>query len=166
MKKVDYDDSYSQTLDAIIKEDSSKQIDTRSILPPRRVVNGIIINDRNELLVQLHKKVRAFTLPGGKCNENEDFDDAIHRELNEELDINVVDFEKLKGIYFETGDPENYYNPREYVSMYYKILDYCGEIKNAEPKKHRYLFWVPIDIIPTLHMSAVLLSAYYSGLIK
>lgn len=52
------------------------------------VVAGYLIH-KNRLLLIHHKKLKKWIPPGGHINENETPDDALRRELKEELNLDV-----------------------------------------------------------------------------
>ena len=54
-------------------------------------VSAVIMDDKGRILLEDHIKNGAYTLPGGKVDEGEHIKDAIIRELNEELGIEVKD---------------------------------------------------------------------------
>ena len=63
-----------------------------------RVVAGLIAQDEKILLARrlLNKSFAGYwEIPGGKVEENESDEDAIQRELSEELGIEVTDFNKV-----------------------------------------------------------------------
>lgn len=61
-------------------------------------VAAFIVNDKNELLVCKRAKEPAkgkFDLPGGFVDGNETADEAIRREISEELNVQVIESELI-----------------------------------------------------------------------
>jgi len=64
-------------------------------------VGAILINPENKVLLQLRPETEAYypgfwTLPGGKVEENENIEQALTREIHEELGIDLVSFKVFK----------------------------------------------------------------------
>ncbi|MDR2840676.1 MAG: NUDIX domain-containing protein [Paludibacter sp.] len=62
-------------------------------LNPSAAVAAFIMNDKGELLVCTRAKEPAkgtFDLPGGFCDFDETAEQALHREINEELGVNII----------------------------------------------------------------------------
>jgi len=61
----------------------------KNILKFRKGVSALIINNKNEfLLVNLESfKAHFFTIPGGGIDQEETLEDAVYREIQEELGI-------------------------------------------------------------------------------
>ena len=59
-----------------------------------KVVAGVIYNDKGEVLITKRKsdvlRPNLWEYPGGKVDEGEPLEKALHRELKEELDIEVT----------------------------------------------------------------------------
>lgn len=97
--------------------DSLKRVD---------VAVGIIINSSFEVLMaqralSLHQG-GLWEFPGGKIEPDETIEDALKRELREEISINIYSFEPLISM-------EHHY-PDKHVCLHtYKITAYSGEPK-------------------------------------
>ena len=106
------------------------------------VVAGIIESKGKILLCQRHRSSKRFPLkwefPGGKVEQCETPEQAMIRELNEELDI------KCNKISLMTDYDFAYESERTFHLHFYKIENYSGEIKNLQFEK---ILWVePGDI--------------------
>jgi len=64
-------------------------------------VGAILINSQGKVLLQLRTQDAPYypgywTLPGGKVEENETLEQALKREIKEELGINLVNYRLFK----------------------------------------------------------------------
>ncbi|NIO22690.1 MAG: NUDIX domain-containing protein [Candidatus Aenigmarchaeota archaeon] len=59
---------------------------------PEPTVGAIILNNKGEVLVLKSPKWNTYTIPGGHVELNETMEDALRREVKEEigLDVNVI----------------------------------------------------------------------------
>jgi len=97
------------------------------------IVDGIII-ENNQLL--LLKKITKpyYELPGGKVKINEDMEDALKRELKEELGISILTYQKIAklNLTFENKEIEDHI---------FLIEKYEGNIKNNEKEVFEKIHW-------------------------
>ena len=108
-----------------------------------------IIKRNNRYLIQDHVKTNLYTLPCGKVEDNESEEDAVIREMKEELGIKVTKLTK----HFQKEDFGIVVNGKSYdtITNYFIIDSYEGIIMNKEPHKHRALLWLTkkeIDKLP------------------
>ncbi|MCD6337380.1 MAG: (deoxy)nucleoside triphosphate pyrophosphohydrolase [Candidatus Marinimicrobia bacterium] len=101
------------------------------------VVAGIIEIDGYFLLCQRHHNSRRFPLkwefPGGKVESGETPDEAIKRELNEELGIFVEDLERVDTYSFNYPGEDNFH------LYFYRIKAFQNTIQN---KQFEAMSWV------------------------
>lgn len=112
------------------------------------VVAGMIVNDKNEVLVLKHNKCKGLWMfPVGKVEPVETKYQAIKREMFEEIGISL----KSKDLkIFEYSSPEWYdridgihsFNETTFI-----IENYTNEIINKEPEKHEEIKWININEI-------------------
>ena len=84
---------------------------------------GIIFNKSGQVLLSLRNKTilaNYWEFPGGKREENEDFEGALKRELLEEININILN-------YFLIYKKSVQINNILYRLNFYRIVDYIGE---------------------------------------
>ncbi|MBU1987240.1 class I tRNA ligase family protein, partial [Patescibacteria group bacterium] len=111
-----------------------------------RGVGALILNNKNEILLirrnEPNRKI-AWALPGGKLEKNENFIDALKREMHEELGIKIKSSKQfsakpdiLEGMVFET------------VCYETKII---GEPKIMVPDEIDKLEWFSLDNLPEIN---------------
>ena len=107
-----------------------------------KVVAGLILQN-NKLLICQRPKFKDHPLkwefPGGKIKKNETSEDALIREINEELSINIFNYNELISYNF------NYSNLGKTVFInFYLIKNFTGKILN---NFHNQLKWIEIKDI-------------------
>ena len=112
------------------------------------VVCGIICDEENQVLVSLRNSQQdqggLWEFPGGKVELNESFEEALSRELAEEVGIKVLFAEPWLQIHHEY--------PKYHVSLHvWKVLNYEGEPSSAEQQDLR---WVNIQELTSLSFPA------------
>ena len=99
------------------------------------VVAAIIKEDKHYLIAQRNKNKHMglkWEFPGGKVNENENFEDALKREIKEELNITINIHKKIAA--------EGYKDEKiDIILHYYLCSPKNGTIKLNE---HENLAWV------------------------
>ncbi|HPN81031.1 MAG TPA: NUDIX domain-containing protein [bacterium] len=123
----------------------------------RKGVSALIINEKNEfLLVNLESfEDRYFAIPGGGVERDETLEDAVYREINEELGIKKKDLQivgqsnipvrfKFKVIKMNR-DGQNY----EGLERYFFGFRFIGEEKTIIPRpgEVRSYKWVTCDAL-------------------
>jgi 8-oxo-dGTP diphosphatase len=108
------------------------------------VVAGLIVSE-GLLLVCQRKENALFPLkwefPGGKVEEDEAHEDALRRELLEELDIRV---DKLTEIFRHTHK----YSDQFMVNLrFYRVHSYHGVLRN---RAFQDLAWAGMDMLSTI----------------
>jgi len=90
----------------------------------------IVVNDKNEILLQLRKDNNCWGYPGGSVDINEVVEEAAKRELFEETGI-VANSLELFGVF--SGEELYYVYPHgdeiSNVDIVYICKDYSGEAK-------------------------------------
>ncbi len=107
---------------------------------------AFIINDKGELLLQLRNKApekEYWSIPGGRVELFETFEEAVKREVKEETGVEV-EVISLLGICDHIIKNEE----RHWVSPSYlcKIIE--GEPQILEPTKHLDIKWFSLDKLP------------------
>ena len=107
-----------------------------------KVVAGLILQN-DKLLICQRPKFKDHPLkwefPGGKIKKHESSEDALIREINEELSINIISYKELISYSF------NYSNLNKTVIInFYLIKNFTGKILN---NFHNQLKWIEIKHI-------------------
>ena len=84
----------------------------------------------------------AYSLPGGRVEQNETFRQALVREVQEELGITInQDDLEFAHTFYRKGI-------HELVACVFKCTKWQGQPFNKEPEKHEELQWVDFDKLP------------------
>ena len=107
-----------------------------------KVVAGLILQN-NKLLICQRPNFKDHPLkwefPGGKIKNDETNEEALIREINEELSINIINYEELISYNF------NYKDLNKKVFIYfYLVNNFSGKIIN---NFHKELKWIEIKVI-------------------
>ena len=107
-----------------------------------KVVAGLIIQN-NKLLICQRPSFKDHPLkwefPGGKIKNDETNEEALHREINEELSINIINYEELISYNFNYKD----LNKRVFI-YFYLVNNFSGKLLN---NFHKELKWIEIKDI-------------------
>lgn len=95
-----------------------------------KVAVGILVDDKGNVLLCRRPAHKSYPLkwefPGGKVEPGEKLEDALRRELNEELGIDVI----APAAYHR--ETTAYSDGRTYQVDYFRITAWQGEIINKE----------------------------------
>lgn len=111
-------------------------------------VDILIINDTTEeilLIKRLNEPFKDYwALPGGFVDENEDLEEAAHRELKEETNLEVEDLYQLGAFGAPGRDPRGHM-----ISIAY--LGYSSDVENVKAMDDaKELKWFKINDLPKL----------------
>ena len=107
---------------------------------------AFILNEEGKVLLQQRNKEPErgyWSIPGGKLEWMETFEDAVKRELKEECDVDIQ-VEKLLGICDHIVKNEN----QHWVSPSFLCKITNGEPKIMEPTKHTDMKWFSLNELP------------------
>ncbi|NUU64042.1 NUDIX domain-containing protein [Paenibacillus agri] len=113
---------------------------------PRVGVGAVIRDENNRLLLVLRKKppeAGHWSLPGGKVDYMETIENAVIREIHEELGIEI-EIERLLCV-------TNHIIPSEdvhYVAPTFLANIVSGDIHNQEPHALEKVQWFPMQDLP------------------
>lgn len=109
-----------------------------------KVVAAIIENENSEILCALRSKdmsmPKLWEFPGGKIEENETIEEAIAREIKEELNCNI----NAISLFHD--------NIHEYEKVIVNLITVKCNLVSGIPtaSEHAKLVWLPIDYLETL----------------
>ncbi len=109
-------------------------------------VGAFIVNENNEVL--LHKRAVPaekdhWCIPGGRLEMFEKLEDAVIREVKEEIDVDVK-IERIMGVCDHIIETEK----AHWVAMSYLCKITNGEPKIMEPDKASEMKWFKLDNLP------------------
>ncbi len=107
-----------------------------------KVVAGLILQN-NKLLICQRPNFKDHPLkwefPGGKIKNDETNEEALIREINEELSINIINYEELISYNFNYKDLN-----KEVLIYFYLVNNFSGKVLN---NFHKELKWIEIKDI-------------------
>ena len=109
---------------------------------------ALIFNDKNEVLLlkrtlNTRNEAGFWSKPGGGVEFGEKVEDAVKREIKEELG---VDIELVKFLGFTNHILES--EKQHWIAFNYLAKIVGGELKNLEPKKHEEIKWFCLKDLP------------------
>jgi 8-oxo-dGTP diphosphatase len=113
-------------------------------MSPIKVVTALIVRDAAILMCQRHRNKYLplhWEFPGGKVEPDESLVEALHREVKEELHLDIHSERE----YFT--DIMSYSNGHTYHVTFYVVTDFSGEPVNTEFED---ILWVTPQTMPTL----------------
>ena len=115
------------------------------MLSPGVGCGAAVLKQGRLLLIQRRREPEAgcWGLPGGKVDLFETSEQAIAREVAEELGIRISDLSLLKTV--EQIDRDGGWH---WVSPVYLAGAYAGEPELREPEKHGGFAWFGLDDLP------------------
>jgi 8-oxo-dGTP diphosphatase len=104
------------------------------------IVNAVLLRKDEVLLAKRSPMRKAYagrwSFPGGHVEEGEDFEQALHRELQEEIGIVPVEYRKLAPI----TDPHT----KETIYRMYAVTAWHGDPRIRD-QEHSELKWFKLD---------------------
>ena len=121
----------------------------------RKGVSALIVNTKNELLLVtlISFEEKYYAIPGGGVEENETLEEAVYREIKEELGINSSSLEKIgvsaNSLHFKFKIPKISKEGKEYIGSErhffgFRFRGSDDEIKLAENEVRAYK-WAPVS---------------------
>lgn len=103
-----------------------------------------ILRDGKLLLVRRRRAPEAghWNLPGGKVDFGERVEDAVRREIREEIGVEIELIRPLALVEMIGLDDQHWISP----TFLARIVS--GEPRNLEPEKHEGLVWASLDDLP------------------
>ena len=107
-----------------------------------KVVAGLILQNDKLLICQrpnFKDHPLKWEFPGGKIKNDETNEEALIREINEELSINIINYEKLISYNFDYKDLK-----KQVFIYFYLVNNFSGKVLN---NFHKELKWIEIKDI-------------------
>jgi len=120
-------------------------------------VGGVVRNGESILTVY-HKKTGMIAIPGGKADSGETPEEALAREMKEEVGIDIVKYAMLTTF-------DSVYNGVECRTHVYSIQEYTGTPRILEPKNLRDMRYIPFECLKGMHTRGVPMSDMIKSLI-
>lgn len=120
---------------------------------PRVGLGVVIENGKGQILVMKREGSHApfWSIPGGKLELGETFEEGIVRELREELDIEANDPQVIA----ITNNLKTYeLEGLHFISVILKVASFTGEPRIMEPHKCTEIKWVNPAKLPQPHFDA------------
>lgn len=113
---------------------------------PRLGCGAVILRDETILLVQRLREPEAgcWGLPGGKIDWLEPVEEAVAREVKEELGITLHKIKLLCVI-----DQIDQFREEHWVAPIYLTSHFDGEPRLMEPEKHSAFGWFALHDLPS-----------------
>ncbi|MDP3964796.1 MAG: NUDIX domain-containing protein [bacterium] len=118
-------------------------------------VGTAVIIERNDGKILVGKRIGSFapyySIPGGKMEIGETFEQSAIREIKEETDLDIH-HPKVISL---TNNLETYRSEGiHHVSIYLLVKDFSGRLKIMEPEKCAEWLWVDPRKLPDPHFEA------------
>lgn len=109
-------------------------------------VGSVIKNSSGEILLLLRNKEPekgCWSIPGGKVEMFETLEEAIKREVKEEVNVDIEIIKLITVTNHIISEEQTHWVAPTFLA---KIID--GQVKNVEPQKHLDLKWFNINSLP------------------
>jgi 8-oxo-dGTP pyrophosphatase MutT (NUDIX family) len=110
------------------------------IRPVTRGVRAIVVNQNGEILLVAHTYQEGWFLPGGKVGRKENDENALHRELSEELGIQITTTPR------QLGEYENTYEYKKDTVVVF-VVDSFTQVSKKHFEVERHSFFKP-EMLP------------------
>lgn len=120
---------------------------------PRVGMGAIIVNKENNILIgkRCGEHAPYYSIPGGKLDLGETFEQGIIREIKEETNLDI----KNPQLIAVTNNLETFQQEGvHYISLIFLVKVFSGELKLMEPNKCSEWLWVDPTDLPQPHFEA------------
>lgn len=107
-------------------------------------VRGLVLDRDDRVALVLHTYLDGWYLPGGGVPRGEGFDQALARELSEEIGLDVFRIERVLGVYHDTVTLKD-----DHVVAYVVRTDASAPpLKTSDPFEIQAVRWFTLDSLP------------------
>ena len=107
-------------------------------------VRGLALDPDDRVALVLHTYLDGWYLPGGGVNRGESYDQALARELSEEIGLDAFRIERVLGVYHDTVTLKD-----DHVVAYVVRTDESAPpLKSADPFEIQDVGWFALDGLP------------------
>ncbi len=130
---------------------------------PIKQVGGIIWRD-GKILLGKRASDRTFypnvwDIIGGHCGAGETLEQALARELKEEIGVTPTGFKHIRVLNYAPTSPSD-----EYELHIYIVTDWLGSPSNLSPREHSLLAWFEIGEACSLELADSSFPEIFRGL--
>jgi 8-oxo-dGTP diphosphatase len=111
-------------------------------------VRAHVVRDEKVLLGLSVKRKHVWTTFGGKPEGRESVEEALRRELREELGVEVIAFQRLP-------DRNRSWDGRRSQVAVFTVTKWKGEPRNCEPHEHEAIAWFTREELQSLAMAEI-----------
>ncbi len=106
-------------------------------------VRALLIDPAGRIALVRHHYISGWYLPGGGVNKGESAEDAIRRELAEEVGLTAVEIAGLLGIYHNRGEAKD-----DHVVVFVVLADDPAALYAADRREIAEAGWFAPDALP------------------
>jgi len=109
---------------------------------PIPTVGALIVNSKGQiLLAKSHKWKNRFTIPGGKIEIGETIEEALKREIKEEVGLEIKPIKFL--LMQEAVYSEEFYKPKHFIFLDYLCKTETNDVKVDKDEMQEFIWVVP-----------------------
>ena len=107
-------------------------------------VRGLVLDRDDRVALVLHTYLDNWYLPGGGVQAGESYDQALARELREEIGLDAFSIERVLGVYLDTVTLKD-----DHVVAYVVRTDAAAPpLNTADPFEIQDVRWFALDDLP------------------
>jgi ADP-ribose pyrophosphatase YjhB (NUDIX family) len=107
-------------------------------------VRGLVLDRDGRVALVLHTYLDGWYLPGGGVQRGESCDQALARELREEIGLDAFRIERVLGVYHDTVTLKD----DHVVAYVVRVEDPAPPLETADPFEIQAVAWFALDSLP------------------